>query len=67
MNRSYSTIPAFAEKHAAAFTVPGLRWLRFNQKTNGFAEAFVAVGRRVLIDEERFFECIEKLNRQEGG
>jgi len=44
--------------------VSSLRWLRFNQETNGFADAFVTVGRRVLIDEGKFFDAIERQNRQ---
>jgi hypothetical protein len=33
----------------------GLRHLIFNERTNGFAAAFVRVGRRVLVDEAKFF------------
>lgn len=42
----------------------GLRHLIFNAKSNGFATAFKKVGRRVLVDETAFFECV---NRQNGG
>ena len=28
-------------------------------ETNGFATAFVKVGRRILVDEEEFFRCVE--------
>ena len=61
MSRNLSTLANFAEKHEA-FTEKSLRWLRFNQTTNGFAPAFVNVGRRVLIDEDCFFECVDRLN-----
>ena len=40
----------------------GLRHLIFNAKTNGFSPAFKKVGRRVLIDEQEFFACIERQN-----
>lgn len=40
----------------------GLRHLIFNKDTNGFATAFKKVGRRVLIDETEFFECVERNN-----
>jgi hypothetical protein len=40
----------------------GLRHLIFNGKTNGFSKAFKRVGRRVLIDEVAFFECVEAQN-----
>lgn len=43
----------------------GLRHLIFHAETNGFAPAFKRVGRRVLIDEAKFFECV--CNGQEGG
>jgi len=41
------TIRQFSEKHIA-FTQGGLRALRFNAATNGFSQAFVTVGRKVL-------------------
>ena len=34
----------------------GLRHLIFNAKTNGFNKVIRKIGRRVLIDEEAFFE-----------
>ncbi len=40
----------------------GLRHLIFNEKTNGFASAFKRVGRRVLIDEDEFFNCVDRQN-----
>ncbi len=41
----------------------GLRYLIFHADTNGFAKAIKRVGRRVLIDEKKFFECIEESNK----
>jgi len=43
----------------------GLRHLIFNEETNGFKRAFKRVGRRVLVDERAFFECVESQNQ--GG
>lgn len=40
----------------------GLRHIIFNADTNGFAPAIRRIGRRVLIDEAKFFEIIEKRN-----
>jgi hypothetical protein len=40
----------------------GMRHLIFHAERNGFAKAFKRVGRRVLIDEEAFFECINEKN-----
>ena len=34
----------------------------FHAKRNGFAKAFKRVGKRVLIDEEVFFECVDEKN-----
>lgn len=59
----FLTIRQFAEKHTA-FPQGGLRALRFNSANNGFAEAFVTVGRKVLINEERFFEIIAQINKK---
>ena len=35
--------------------------LRAGSPDNGFGEAFVTIGRRVLIDEEKFWEAIARL------
>ena len=66
MCRNLSSFSAFSKKHSDAFTVPSLRWLRFKEDTNGFAGAFVNVGRRVLVDEDRFFECVDRLRANEA-
>ena len=42
--------------------VGGLRHLIFNAESNGFSPAIKRVGRRVLIDEARFFEIVEIQN-----
>lgn len=59
------SIRQFAEKHTA-FPQGGLRALRFNSPQNGFADAFVTVGRKVLIDEERFFKIVALQNKKAG-
>ena len=58
------TIDQFAQKHQA-FKPGGLRWLIFNERHNGLAEsgAIVRIGRRVLIDEARFFAWVEAQQR----
>ena len=45
-------------------TIGGLRHLSFYSATNGFDTAFKRVGRRVLVDEEEFFACVERRNRE---
>lgn len=55
-----STINQFADKQPA-FTSASLQKLISNEATNGLtkAGAIVRVGRRVLINEEKFFSWIE--------
>lgn len=67
------TVKQFAEAHPA-FSQGSLRWLIFNANSrphnhgqvdgNGMEQALVRVGRRVLIDETKFFEWITS---QQGG
>jgi hypothetical protein len=74
------TVRQFAEQHQA-FSEAGLRWLIFcasprSQRVNGVAEltagnglavALVRIGRRVLIDEERFFRWARGQGGEETG
>ncbi|MGZ8250564.1 MAG: hypothetical protein ACXWUF_21295 [Methylomagnum sp.] len=52
-------------KHHSWPPIGGLRHLIFNEETNGFANAFKRVGKRVLVDESEFFRIIEEQNK--GG
>jgi hypothetical protein len=56
---AYLTVQQFVDKHAA-FTVGGIRSLIFNEHSNGLAEsgAIVRIGRKILIDEVKFFDWI---------
>lgn len=38
--------------------IGGLRHMMFNRKRLGFGNAFIKCGRRVLIDEAEFFQCV---------
>ena len=53
------TVQQFCDAHRA-FTPGGLRWQIFNEKTNGLSGsgAIIRVGRRVYIDEVRYFAWI---------
>lgn len=42
-------------------TVGGLRHLAFNRDKNGFGPAFVKIGRKLLVDEARFFEIAREI------
>ena len=59
-----STVNQFTEKHPA-FNLGGLRALIFNEHANGLAKsgAIVRIGRKVLIDETRFFAWVESQNK----
>lgn len=43
----------------------GLRHLAFFSANNGFAKAFLKVGRRLLIDEAEFFRVVREKNKTE--
>jgi hypothetical protein len=60
----YLTVNQFTEKHPA-FTTGGLRALIFNERTNGLAQsgAIVRIGRKVLIDEAKFFAWAQAQNK----
>ncbi|MDI1292662.1 MAG: hypothetical protein PSV18_07940 [Methylobacter sp.] len=60
----YLTVSQFTEKHHA-FTVGGLRAWIFNGARNGLNQsgAIVRIGRKVLIDETKFFAWIEAQNK----
>jgi len=61
-----STVNQFTERHPA-FTAGGLRALIFNEHQNGLAKAgaVMRIGRKVLIDEAKFFAWVESQNQ--GG
>ncbi len=58
----FFTVKKFAEKNEKQGTWPESEsaiWaLRAGSPKNGFGEAFITVGRRVLINEEKFWEAI---------
>ena len=60
----YSTVNQFCERHPA-FTKGGMRFSIFNEETNGLAEsgAIVRMGRKVLINEPKFFQWLESQNQ----
>jgi len=71
MQSNYLTVRQFSKKHPA-FTEASLRWLIFNAEPregsngkiagNGIGIAIFRVGRKVLIDEARFFTWVESSN-----
>jgi len=64
-SNKYFTVRNFAKKNKEHGCWPGSDlsiWaLKANSPENGFGDAFVKVGRRVLINEEKFWEAIGRL------
>ncbi len=58
-----STVKQFSNKHPA-FPIGGLRHRIFHEETNGLKNsgAIIRNGRRVLINEEKFFSWLESQN-----
>ena len=63
--RNLATIKQFVEKHQA-FTAGGIRWQIFNEATYGLVAAGVVLrcGRKVLIDETRYFDWLVGMNKR---
>lgn len=60
------TIAQFASEHSWP-SQGSLRFLIFNERTNGFSSVVRRVGKRVLIDEQKFFQWVEKLNEVQSA
>ena len=58
------TVRQFVEKHSA-FNVGGLRYQIFNEDSNGLKEAgaIIRLGRKVLIDADRYFDWVYSQNQ----
>jgi hypothetical protein len=56
----------FCAKHPA-FSPGGLNWLLFLREQNGLATAVVRVGRRLLLDEQKFFTWLVKQQAPSPG
>jgi hypothetical protein len=61
---NYLTVNQFVNQHPA-FTLGGLRAWIFNSNTNGLKDsgAIVRIGRKVLINSEKFYAWIESQNK----
>lgn len=60
--KRYIPIPKFNEYHPDP-SPAALRWLVFSNPDN-FSCCVVRRGRRVLIDEEKYFEWLEQQNKK---
>ncbi|MGB4499392.1 MAG: hypothetical protein WBI40_11920 [Methylococcaceae bacterium] len=56
-----SAFKTFQQKYSDAFTVGGLRDWIFNEEKNGLKEsgAIIRIGKKLLINEEKFFAWVE--------
>lgn len=66
---NFMTVKQFVEKHPA-FTAGGMRSLIFNASgdradPDGFARCIRRIGRKVLIDERGFFDCLDNQQNKE--
>lgn len=63
--KRFFTVRNFAKKNREQGSWPNSDsaiWaLRAGSPENGFREAFVTIGRRVLINEEKFWEAVARL------
>lgn len=62
---TYYTVLQFCELHKA-FSVGGIRHLIFHESSNGLEKsgAIVRMGRKILINEQKFFSWLESQNKQ---
>lgn len=60
-----SSVDQFCQENPA-FKPGGIRWLIFNEKQNGLEQsgAIVRIGRRVYIDQPKFFQWVESQQRR---
>ena len=60
MQPNLETVRTLAQKYPDVITEGGLRWQIFNEEKNGLKEAgaIVRIGRKVLIDTDRYFTWI---------
>ena len=59
--RQLHTVRQFCQENPA-FTPGSLRWLLFHRQTNGLERAVIKIGRRILIDTDKFFEWLDAQN-----
>jgi hypothetical protein len=58
------TVKQFAQEQDL-FSEDSLRWLIFHQEQNGLSTALCHVGRRIFIDQERFWAWVTTQQRRE--
>ncbi len=64
--RLYNSVRDFCRNHES-FKEGGIRQLIFNEDTNGFKGCFPRLGRKRLIDVDKFFNRIEEQNQEHNN
>jgi hypothetical protein len=64
--KAVKTVKQFCQDNPA-FPIGGMRDKIFKQDTNGLKGAFPKLGRRVYVDEERFFQALENINQEKAA
>ena len=66
-NPTLSTVQQFCEKHPF-ISQGGLRFQIFNAQQNGLSAhgAIIRLGRKVLIDESRYFDWVDSLRDEKA-
>lgn len=63
ISKNFYTVKNFAKKNKEKgiwpSTEPSIWAIRAHRLKNGFNKAFFTIGGRVLIDEEKFWECVD--------
>ena len=60
VNRTLLSVKEFSKQYPS-FPEGGIRWQIFNEETNGLkdARAIIRIGRKVLIDVDKYFSWID--------
>ena len=58
-NKRFATVRQIPKIYPV-FSVSSIRWLIFNEKTNGFSQCLRRVGRKILIDLDLFEQWIDQ-------
>ncbi len=60
LNKRLATVRTIPNLYPDVFSESSIRWLIFNEKTNGFSSCVRRLGRKVLIDLDEFESWITK-------
>ena len=63
-HKNYLTVKQMAAKHPV-FSEASLRYHIFNERRNGLDKALIRVGKKILINEDAFWDWLE--NQRMGG